>query len=332
MRLMLILATISISYASAAAEVERPGVKPSCPVYRLAAPPAIDGEVRNDPAWLAIPGITGFCVLGGGYTVAKQSTVQIGWTAAALYFAMDCEEPDLKLIDDKRKDGGQLWLDNGVEVFLQFPRSSDVFQFIVNTAGARVVGAGRDKVKLGDWRAAAVKGQDFWSLEAEIPFACLGATPSPGSKWHGAFCRNIWEYTSGGDKFTTWPPLTDRFREPENFAALEFRGDSLSPERAAQAALKLNLPYRQHLSQQIEELAQTGRQYEAPIAEAATERMFASEARELNGAWKQIMTLAGGSANAPLPEVRKFITMASDLTRRSYELKYRFLIEQLLAE
>jgi len=329
---MLILVTMCVSYASTAAEVERPGLKPSCPVYRLATAPAIDGEVQDDPAWRTIPGVTGFCVLGGGYTVAKQSTAWSGWTEGALYIAMACEEPDLKLIDDKRKDGGQLWLDNGVEVFLQLPRSADVFQFIVNTAGARTVGAGRDKVKLGHWKAAAVKSQGLWSLEAEIPFACLGATPSPGSKWLGAFCRNTWEYTSGGDKFTTWPPLTARFREPENFAALEFRGNTLSPEQAVQAALKLNLPYRHHLSQQIEELAQTGRQYEAPIAEAATERVFAAEARELSSAWKRIMTLAGGSADAPLPEVRKFISMARDLKRRSYELKYRFLIEQLLTE
>jgi len=301
-------------------------------VYRLAAAPRVDGDVRHDTAWRTIPGATGFHVLGGAYTVAKQSTARIGWTDKALFIAMDCEEPDIGLIDDKRKDGDHLWLDNGVEIFFQLPGSPDVFQFIVNTAGARIVGAGRDRVNIGDWKAAAVKGEDFWSMEAEIPFACLGATPSWDAEWRGAFCRNIWEYKSGGDKFTTWPHLVAQFREPESFAVLEFRDYPLSPELAAQIALDMNMPYRRVLSRRIEELARTGREYQTPIAEAAAEKTFASEAQELSGAWGRIATLAEDSANAPLPEVRRYIAMATDLKRRSYEIKYRFLIERLLTD
>jgi len=194
------------------------------------------------------------------------------------------------------------------------------------------MGQGRDKVTLSDWSAAATKGENFWTMEAEIPFASLGATPSTGARWSGAFCRNIWEYESGGDKFTTWPPLASRFREPESFAILELCADTLSPEQAAEVARNMNAAYRRELSEQIEELARTGQGYQAPIARAAAEETFADEARELGRAWQRISALAGDPAGARLPEVRSFIAMADDLEQRSHDLKYRFLIEQLLAE
>lgn len=303
------------------------GEPPSYPVPRLAAPPTIDGHVRTDSAWRTVPGVTGFRVLGRGYAVAKQSTARIAWTDSALYVAVACEEPDIALIHDKGKDGGALWLDNGVEIFLQLPQNSEVFQFIVNTSGSRVVGAGRDKVELSHWQAAAVKGEGQWSMEAAIPFASLGVVPSPGAKWRGAVCRNIWEYKSGGDKFTCWPALRECFREPESFAVLELCDDSRDAEQVARG---LNAPYRQHLIQQIEGLARTGREYGAPIARAAGHAAFADEARELAATWRRVAALSGEPAKAPLPEVRELIATASDLKRRSYEVKYRFLIEQLL--
>ncbi len=329
MRTLLILTTL---FAWLAPPTASAAERPVCPVYRLATAPTIDGNVRDDPAWKTVPGLTGFHVLGGGYTFAKQSTVRVGWTTNALYISMDCEEPDIKRIADARKDGDRLWLDNGVELFLQRPGAAAIFQFIVNTSGARTMGAGRDKVSINDWTAATMKGEDFWSVEVEIPFTCFGSTPAAGAEWRGAFCRNIWEYSSGGDRFTTWPPLSAQFREPESFAVLAFQGRSLSPQQAARVALKLNLPYREHLTQQIKDLARAGREYEAPIAKAAAAPGMRAEAQDLAQAWKRIAALAAEPARAPIPEVRTFVAKATDLKQRSYELKYRFLMEQLLAE
>lgn len=327
-----LLAAAIVGCSSATPQDPRPNGRPVCPVYTLAEAPKTDGDVRGDPAWRTIPGVTGFCRLGAGYAVAKQSTARIGWTNRALYVAMDCEEPDIGLIDDKRGHDDRLWLDNGVEVFLQSPDGSALFQFIVNTAGSRAMGQGRDKVTIGDWSAAATKGEDFWTMEAEIPFASLGATPVAGAKWSGAFCRNIWQYKSGGDRFTTWPALVSCFREPESFAVLEFSGNSLSPEQADEVARSMNAAYRRELSEQIEELARIGQEYQAPIARAAAEQTFADEASELSRAWQRINALAADPAGARLAEVRSFIAMADDLERRSHGLKYRFLIEQLLAQ
>ncbi|MDP6360240.1 MAG: hypothetical protein QF473_34310, partial [Planctomycetota bacterium] len=113
---------------------------------------------------------------------------------------------------------------------------------------------------------------------------------------------------------------------------LDFDGGTLTAEQAEQIALKLNIAYRRHLSGQIDELARAGKQYEAPLAKAASANRFAEKAKQLNQAWLRIGSLAADSANASLPEVRKYITMAKNLKQRSYDLKYRFLIEQLLAE
>ena len=317
------LTTVTIALVSAAICAE----PPTYPVLRLAAPPAVDGRVSTDSAWRTVPGVTGFRVLGRGYAVAKQSTARIAWAGNALYVAVECEEPDLDLIDDKGKDDDALWLDNGVEIFLQLPQSVQVFQFIVNTVGSRTVGAGRDKVELGDWQAAAMKSEGQWSMEAAIPFASLGATPSPGAKWRGAVCRNTWEYKSGGDRFTCWPALKHAFREPESFAILEFRDDAQGADRIAAS---LNAPYRHHLIDQIERLARIGREYGPPIARAAGHRAFAGKAKDLTATWRRITALSAEPAKASLPEVRKLIAEASDLERRSYEVKYRFLIERLL--
>ncbi|MEW6357775.1 MAG: carbohydrate-binding family 9-like protein [Planctomycetota bacterium] len=305
-----------------------PAARPSYDVYRLPAAPTLDGEVENDPAWKAIPAASGFHALGGEYTVAKQATALAGWTDEALHIAMTCEEPDIALIKDALKDGDPLWKDNGVEIFLQLPGKPEVFQFCVNTIGSHAMGEG--KVDISKWQAAAKKGTDFWSLEIKIPFACIETRPTAGTVWRGAFCRNIWEYKSGGDKFTTWPALKTRFREPENFAAWTFRDKALSAEEAAQITAKINAAYRARLAAQIKELAGVGTEYEAPIARAAAAERFKAEAEKLREAWLRIKSLARDAQGAPLPEMRRFIAQAEDLKRRSYETKYRCLIEELL--
>ncbi|NOZ20590.1 MAG: hypothetical protein GXP25_05810 [Planctomycetes bacterium] len=305
-----------------------PAGRSSYDVYRMPAAPKIDGEVRGDPAWKTIPAVSGFHALGGGYTVAKQSTAQAGWTDDALYLAMVCEEPDIALIKDQLKDGDPLWKDNGVEIFIQLPGKPGVLQCCVNTIGAHAMGEG--ELDIAKWQAAAKKGKDCWSLEVKIPFAALEVTPAAGAAWRGAFCRNIWEYTSGGDKFTTWPELKSRFREPESFAVWTFRDKSLSAEEAGRFTAKINAAYRRHLARQVKELAKAGAKYQGPIAKAAAAQQFKAEAQKLQDAWTRIATLAQDAKNAPLPEIRRFIAQAKDLKQRSYEIKYRYLIEKLL--
>lgn len=304
------------------------GQRANYQVYHLPQAPRVDGEVRNDPAWAFIPAVSGFRVLGGDYAVAKQTTAKVGWTSDALFIAVDCDEPDIALIHDTLKDGDELWKDNGVEIFLEVPGRAGVYQFVVNSIGSHAMGEGT--VDVAAWQAAAVKGKDFWSMEARIPFSCLGAPPAPGTAWTGAICRNIWEYASGGDKFTTWPSLQHRFREPGNFATLVFEDKTLPAEEAAQITLRLNLPYRQYLSQQVEDLARSAPEYEGVIAKACADDRFKTEAADLRQTWGQVGDLSRNSAQASLPEMRKFVAQANDLKRRSYELKYRFLIEELL--
>jgi len=306
------------------------GERAKYPVYRLAKAPKIDGEVAGDAAWRTVPGVSGFRALGGDYTAAKQSTGKMGWTDDALFVAMVCEEPDVALLKDKLKDGDPLWKDNGVEIFLELPGRPGVFQLAVNTIGSHAMGEG--KLDIAKWQAAAKKGRNFWSLEMKLPFSCLEATPAPGARWHGAFCRNIWEYASGGDKFTTWPALETRFREPEHFAVLAFQDKSLSAEEAEQLARRMNEPYRKYLSDQIRELAKTAPKYRTALARAKKQKQFQKEATELQSAWQKIAGLSQDPATAPLTEIRQLVARANDIKTRSYELKYRFLIEELLEE
>ena len=324
----IMLLTAFVCLVSIPAGAEPPAKRARYDVYRLAAAPKLDGDVRNDSAWKTIPAASGFHALGGGYTVAKQSTARAAWTDDALYVAMVCEEPDIALIKDQLKDGDPLWKDNGVEIFIQLPGKPGVLQCCVNTIGSHAMGEGKLDIK--KWQAAARKGKDVWSLEMKIPFAVLGAKPTPDTEWHGAFCRNIWEYKSGGDKFTTWPALKTRFREPESFAVWTFRDKSLSAEEAGKLTAKMNAAYRKDLAQQVKDLAKAGGEYDAPIAKAASVQQFKAEAGKLHDAWTRIAALAQDAKSASLPEMRRFIARAKDLKQRSYEIKYRYLIEELL--
>ncbi|MCK5802659.1 MAG: carbohydrate-binding family 9-like protein, partial [Lentisphaeria bacterium] len=184
--------------------------------HRPAVAPVIDGKVTADPGWRGIPGVTGFCKLGSDYTMAKQSIAMVCWGDEALTIAMVCEEPDAAKLKPVIKDGGQTWTEDSVEIFIQPDPKSSPFQIGVTCGGAK--GAGVGSPDIAKCQAAAFIDKNTYELELRIPYAALGTTkPADSATWRIAFCRNTWTTDSGGDKFTSWPPLQSRFLEPENF-------------------------------------------------------------------------------------------------------------------
>src|SRR5512138_216259 len=82
---------------------------PIYPCYHPTAAPVVDGDIAGDPAWQTIPSVTGFSVLGNGYTYAKQTAAQMCWTEEGFYLGVTCEEPDAKLLKPAAFDGGDTW-------------------------------------------------------------------------------------------------------------------------------------------------------------------------------------------------------------------------------
>ena len=303
---------------------------PTYPCHRPAVAPVIDGEVAGDPAWQTIPSVTGFSVLGNGYTYAKQTAVQICWTEAGLGLAVTCEEPDAKLLKPQSFDGGDTWAEDSIEVFIQPGRSADTYQFAITAGGAK--GGFEGHPDITKMKAAAKIGVDSYCIETLIPWSVVRATPKAGDKWFGDICRNIFTTKSGGDKFTCWAPLQSRFFEPENFATLVFADSVLTDAKAVQLTEQLNQDYRGTLMGQVAEAVKAFGSYREGLAAAAQDAKYCERAQALLANWQRFETINREADKAGILEMREALMKLEALNRQSYEVKYNFLIYKLLQE
>lgn len=295
------------------------------PVHHLTAAPVMDGKIEGDPAWTGVPEATGFFRLGGGYTAGKQTAVRLGWHDDALYLAVRCEEPDIAEIAPRGSDGGDLWSEDSVEVFVQPSGANRLHQFVVTTGGARR-GAGASDGSL-NWQAAVARSKESYTLEIALPFALLGETPRPGAVWHGNVARNIVTTISGGDKYTTWSPLHTAFAEPERFYGWRFLAQP--PEAAAvdTVEIRLNDAYRQFLRGKVEQLVQQSDVYLPTLRQACTVPQLATSANALVTQWEAL--LRAHATAVPLSELRQAASSGADLVQRSKQAKYDYLFWQL---
>ncbi len=302
------------------------------PCFQAATEPMIDGKVAADPAWQAIPAVTGFRVLGGGYTHSKQSTARMCWTAAAVFIAVECEEPAAPSLKPTAKDGGWTWSEDSVEIFLQPGAGAPVFQIGVTAGGAK--GSGENSPDTAACSAAATIATADYAIEIRIPFAVLRTTGAQaGATWHGTFCRNIQTITpSGGDKFTCWSPLQSRFLEPENFAAIEFRAAPLSLEESNRLSAELNLGYRAELTRLLQQRAGRAADFREALQGATSHPRLGAKAHELLSAWQRIEAVNAQADSAALTALRQALLTAQGLQEASYETKYVALLEKLFAE
>ena len=304
------------------------------PCYQPNVAPVIDGQISDDPAWSNMPVATGFSKLGDGFTEAKQTSFQACWDDDALCLGVVCEEPDVARMKLSVRDGGEGWLDDGIEVFIQPVVDRQVCQLIFTAGGARCAGEGApDFLKC---QAAVARGQDFYALEASIPWEVIGATPATGDQWRGDVCRNIFTTFSGGDQFTCWAPLLKRFLEPEHFAVIDFRGPAPSAEQSAAITEQINAGYRAHLVGELRAVAAQADEYLPTLEEARRDPNFGRRARELTNQWRQLERLQQDATGAPITEgtgaevsLRGMLKGAGDLLKASYELKYAYLISKL---
>ena len=301
------------------------------PCYRATAPPALDGEVRHDPVWESLPVATGFSKLGDGFTLSKQTEVRACWDAEALYLGFVCEEPDVEVMKFTIADGGDAWLDDGVEIFLQpGGAGKQVYQLVVTARGKRSGFEGApDFTKL---QVAAGKGRDFYTLEMRIPERVIGAAPSAGARWRANFCRNIFTTRSGGDKFTSWAPLQSRFLEPDHFGELVFMDTPCPKETLTQLNNRLNQSYRRDLIRRISSTARLAPDFTTVLQQATADAKFGRGASDLLGRWERVKCAAAAAQQTSIAELRSIAVDASTLEDASSRLKYMFLIHRLLEE
>jgi hypothetical protein len=317
-----------LSCAALLCAVTVAGAAVTYPCPRLAVAPVVDGQVVGDPAWENAPVVTGFSVLGGGYTAAKQTLARLGWDEQALYVAVECEEPDAALLAPRVQDGGSTWREDSIELFFQPLAGGQTYQLGVTAGGAKGSGAGNPDISVV--RAAARRGEEAYSVEVAIPWAVVQITPQAGSTLSFNICRNIFTTRSGGDKFTSWASLKQQFNEPASFARLLLQADPGSPEQARAAGEQLNAPYRADLLARLRQLATHYPLYRDTISQAAGHAKFGGPAAELQKDWEIILRLSRAGDRAGTLPLREALLKAQTLVQSSYELKFRFLIDELL--
>lgn len=301
---------------------------PTYPCHHPAAAPVVDGEVAGDPAWQSIPAVTGFSVLGNGYTYTKQTLARLCWTEAGLFIGVICEEPDAGLLKPQAFDGGNTWAEDSIEIFLQPAGRPEVYQFAVTAGGAK--GGFEGNPDITTMRAAAKIGDTSYSLEALIPWAVVRGQAAEGVKWTGNICRNIFTKRSGGDQFTCWAPLQAKFSEPENFATIAFHDSTLAADKVEQATEQLNSEYRRTLLGQVTEAVKAFTEYREGLASAAQDAAYAEKARGLLDSWQRLETINREAERASILDMRAALVKLETLNRESYTVMYRYLIYKLL--
>jgi hypothetical protein len=297
------------------------------PLYQLPVAPVLDGEIENDPAWQGVPEASGFFRLGGGYARAKQTQIRAAWHGDTIYLAVRAEEPDIAGITPQGGDGGDLWSEDGIEIFVRPTGVSDFYQFILNSGGARR-GAGLAEGHL-DWQAKAGRTADAYTLEIALPFTLFGKKPAPGAVWRGNFARNIFTTTSGGDKFTTWAPLKSSFHEWDRFARWKFLDAAPNAAELATTEAKLNGVYLDFLRAEINKSAQQSAQYLPVLQRAAKQPQFAERATALIAKWNDTERVQSLGPLAPAIELRHAVANGEKLLDDSKQLKYDFLFWEL---
>ena len=192
--------------------------------YSLSAAPVMDGKIDGDKAWKNIPATDGkFFVFGTEGEISQKKTYfRAGYNADALFIAVECDEPDTKYISAAMKDGGELWTEDSIEVFIGQPGlEAEYNQFIANAIGSRYNGIAKTQFATMDWEVKTLTGNKMWSAEIRIPFKTLKAAPKKGAKWSLNICRNI--CTGAPSVNTSWAQMYTSFHEPENFGKIVFK-------------------------------------------------------------------------------------------------------------
>ena len=151
------------------------------PAVKIEVPPVIDGKL-NDMAWQNAPQGTDFTDRNaGGAPAADQSTIMLGYTDAAIYFAgyFFDSEPDgivARQVEDQIRPFGEDWVSLTIDPFHTHQFRDRTF-FIVNPLGSKFVSHSppfADMAEIpGMWKAAASIVAGGWIVEMEIPWEML---------------------------------------------------------------------------------------------------------------------------------------------------------------
>jgi hypothetical protein len=177
------------------------------------APPKLDG-VLDEACWQGPPAAADFQRTDGKGSARQQTRAWVCYDSQSLFVAFECVESEPKtIINLVDQDGGEVWRDDSVEVFLDPTLARQAFRhYVVNVVGRRHPASG--------WTAATSRTPTGWAAEIAIPLD--PGAPSPGDMWGINLCRTRPARPQAEPEYSAWSFTEGSFHRPERFGVLVF--------------------------------------------------------------------------------------------------------------
>lgn len=187
----------------------------------------LDGNL-DDEFWKDVPKQTLVGVKQGEAPATRTEFMSAIGSDGMLYFAIRCEDPDMKnlLVPAKKSGDFELWNGDFIELLLETPATA-YYQITIDPSG-HVVDLDRSEGFNDEWKSGAEvatsRGADSWTVEVRIPPAgnmaaeidpltgVAGDLPTVLEPWYANVCRS--RPRDGKTELTAWSPTGGNFHKP----------------------------------------------------------------------------------------------------------------------
>ena len=199
-------------------------------------PPALDGNVLDDPAWATAAAASGFrqTAPDEGQPATERTEVRIIFASGTLYVGVVCydSEPSAIIMSDSRRDSSMADADSFMMVLDTFQDGQNGFVFGTTPAGqeydGQVINEGGDRGGFGQagdggfsrgsgggfnlnwdgaWQVRTALSEIGWSAEFAIPFRTVRYPAREAQSWGVNFQRNI----RRRNETAYWAPIPRQF-------------------------------------------------------------------------------------------------------------------------
>ncbi|MFH1022535.1 MAG: acetylxylan esterase [Planctomycetota bacterium] len=205
---------------------------PAAAVPVAPADPSL-GEGPDGPSWKVAAEITLIPSTGGTDPDVGTTTVKICRRRDSLFVAVRCNEPRMgTLVAKERPDGGDIWRDDSVEIFLAPHRkeSAEYRQISVNPAGSIYTGRGTEPTPLPGISVKTGRGPGHWTVALRIPFESFPLTPEMlPALWGFNVIRNRADRAGEPAASLVWSRFPWSAHDPGRFGTLWLAGAPVLP-------------------------------------------------------------------------------------------------------
>lgn len=193
----------------------------------------LDGRL-DEPIWETVPTYTNFLTprIHGAMPCQEQTEFKLLPLGDKLYVGLKCyTDEDTKKLEEDAKASAKTFLTASVEMFFSPSGTGfEYYQFMVSVSGAKDCnyysegGFIKPDPYAPEWFAATYIGENYWSVEAQIPLNAFYWTSH--TAWNTQWKVNIARIHPShnpnvGAGISAWSQLDATFMEPGNFRLLD---------------------------------------------------------------------------------------------------------------